>query len=71
MHRGGGETEGRRCYGRGSGVGVAWDAEAALGVTAVGRTGGGGAASDWRRETKEERAEWAAKNGWAGFGNGK
>jgi hypothetical protein len=33
--------------------------------------GGGGAASDWRRERKEERAEWATKAGWASFGNGK
>jgi hypothetical protein len=65
MHRGGGETEGRRCYGRGSGVGVAWDVEAALGVTAAGWTVGGVTASDRRREMKE-LVEWAAKAGWAG-----
>jgi hypothetical protein len=45
---------------------VALDVEAALGAMAAGRTGGGGMASDWRREMKEERAEWAAKAGWAG-----
>jgi hypothetical protein len=58
-------------YGRGSGGGTAWDAKVALSATAAGWMGSGGAASDWRRETKEERAEWAAKAGWGGFGNGK
>jgi hypothetical protein len=70
-HRGGGETEGQRRYGRGSGDGVARDVEAALSATVASRMGGGGAASDRRRETKEERAEWATKAGWVGFGNGK
>jgi hypothetical protein len=70
-HRGGGEMEGWHCYRRGSGAGVAWDAEAVLGATAAGRTGDGGATSDQRRESKEERVEWAAKAGWAGFRNGK
>jgi hypothetical protein len=50
---------------------VTRDAEAALGVTAAGRTGGGGAASDRKRETKEEQGEWATKARLAGFGNGK
>jgi hypothetical protein len=50
---------------------VARDAEAVLGATAAGRTGDGGATSDQRRESKEERVEWAAKAGWAGFKNGK
>jgi hypothetical protein len=36
-------------------------------MTAAGRTGGGGAASDRMRETKEERAEWAAEAGVAGW----
>jgi hypothetical protein len=58
--------EGRHPYGRGSGGSVAWDEETALGVTAADRTGGGGATSDRRRETKEERAEWAEKAEWAG-----
>jgi hypothetical protein len=40
---------------------------AALDATAAGQTGGGGAASDRMRETKEERAEWAAKAGVAGW----
>jgi hypothetical protein len=53
-------------YGRGSGGGVAWDAEAVLGATAAGWMGSGDAATDQRRETKEERVEWAAKAGWAG-----
>jgi hypothetical protein len=39
--------------------------EAALGTTAAGQTGGGGVASDRRREMKEEQAEWATKDGWA------
>jgi hypothetical protein len=63
--------EGQHCYGRGSGGGVAWDVEAALGVTIAGQTGGGGATSGRMRETKEEWAEWAAKAGWAGFENVK
>jgi hypothetical protein len=50
---------------------MARDAEATLGVTTAGQTGGGGAASGRMRETKEERAEWAAKVGWAGFENVK
>jgi hypothetical protein len=53
-----------RCHYRwGSGGGAAWDTEAALDAMAAGRTGGGGEASDQRRETKEERVEWAAKPG--------
>jgi hypothetical protein len=48
--------EGRCHYGRGNGGGVAQDVEAVLDTTA----------SDRRRETKEEQAEWAAKAGWAG-----
>jgi hypothetical protein len=35
--------------------------EAVLGMTTVNWMGGGGMASDQRRETKEERAEWAAE----------
>jgi hypothetical protein len=62
--------EGQRHYRRGSGGGAAQDAEVVLSMTAVGRTGSGGAASDRRRETKEERVEWSAKAGWAGFKNG-
>jgi hypothetical protein len=50
---------------------VARDTEAVLDTMAPGRTGSGGTASDRRREMKEERAEWAAKAGWANFGNGK
>jgi hypothetical protein len=65
LHRGAGEIEGQCHYGRGSGGGVARDAEVVLGTTATGQTGGGGVASDRRRETKEEQAEWAAKVGWA------
>jgi hypothetical protein len=65
-HRGGGEMEGQCHYGRGSAGGVAWDVEAALGVTAAGWMVGGGTASDRRREMKEEWVEWAAKAGWAG-----
>jgi hypothetical protein len=65
-HRGGGKMEGQRRYRRGSGGGVVRDAEAVLNAMAAGRTGGGGTASDRRRETKEERAEWAAKARWAG-----
>jgi hypothetical protein len=53
-HQGGGEMEGQRRYGRGSGGSVARDAEAALGATVADWMGGGGAASDQRRETKEE-----------------
>jgi hypothetical protein len=34
-------------------------AEAALGMAAAGRLGGGSAAPDRRRQMKEERAEWA------------
>jgi hypothetical protein len=41
--------------------------EAAFGMTAAGRTGGGSTASDRRGETKEERTKWAAKVGWAGW----
>jgi hypothetical protein len=58
--------EGQYYFRRGSGGGVTQDVEVALGTTAVGWTGGGGMASDWRRETKEEWAEWAEKAGWAG-----
>jgi hypothetical protein len=61
----------RRHYGRGNAGGTARDVLAALGVMVAGQTRGGTAASDWRRETKEERAEWAAKIGWAGFRNQK
>jgi hypothetical protein len=61
--------EGQRRYLRGSGGGMAWDVEAALGATAADRTGGGGTASDQRRDRKEERTKWAAKAGWASFGN--
>jgi hypothetical protein len=54
-HRGGGrETEGRHHYGRGSGGGAVWDAEAALGAMAAGWAGGDGATSDRRRLMKEE-----------------
>jgi hypothetical protein len=70
-HRGGGETEGWHHYVMGSGGGMARDTEAALGATAVGWTRAGGVASDQRRETKEERAEWVAKARWAGFRNAK
>jgi hypothetical protein len=56
--------EGRRRYGRGSGGGMAQDAEAALSATTADRTGGGCAASDRRREMKEERAKWAADRKW-------
>jgi hypothetical protein len=70
LHRGGGETEGQRRYKRGSGGSAARDIEAALSAMAAGRTGGGGMALDRRTETKE-RAEWAAKARWDGFGNGK
>jgi hypothetical protein len=45
--------------------------EVALNVMAAGLPDGGGVASNRRRDTKEERAEWAAKAGWAGFRNGK
>jgi hypothetical protein len=62
--------EGQRHYGRGSGGGTAQDAEAVLGVMAAGLIGGGSTASDQRREMKEERAEWAAKVGWAGWPGG-
>jgi hypothetical protein len=70
-HRGGGEMEGWHHYGRGSGGGAAREAEATLDMTIAGWTGNGGTTSDWRRETKEERAEWTAKAQWAGFRNGK
>jgi hypothetical protein len=56
-HRAGWEMEGWCHYGRESGGGAARDVEDALGVTAAGQMGGGGATSDRRRETKEERAE--------------
>jgi hypothetical protein len=49
-HRGGGKIEEWCHYRRGSGGGVARDAEATLDVMAAGQTGGGG----------------AAKAGWAG-----
>jgi hypothetical protein len=62
----GGGTEGQYYFRRGSGGGTTQDVEVALGTTVVGRTGGGGMASDRRRETKEERAEWAKKAGWVG-----
>jgi hypothetical protein len=42
--------------GRGSGGGVAQDTEAVLDAMAASWTGGGGVASGWRRETKEEGA---------------
>jgi hypothetical protein len=54
LHRGGGETEGQHRCSRGNGVGAARDTEVALSAMVIGRMGGGGAASDWRRETKEE-----------------
>jgi hypothetical protein len=63
--------EGQRHYGRGSGGSVAQDTEPVLGAMVARRTGGGGGASDRWTETKEERADWAAKAGWAGFRNGK
>jgi hypothetical protein len=44
--------EGQHHYGRGSGDSTARDAEVVLGTTAAARTGGGGVASDRRRETR-------------------
>jgi hypothetical protein len=69
-HWGGGEMDGRHHYRRVSGGGIAWEAEAALGATAADRTGGGGASSDRRKEMKVEKAEWAAKAGWARWQGG-
>jgi hypothetical protein len=70
-HRGRGETEGRRRYRRGSRGGAAQDREATLDATTADRTSSGDTASDRRRETKEDMAEWAAKATWASFRNGK